>query len=130
MGEIKQIIIDNFPAIFSCLFGGGGLFLFFLERKKNRAFTSQEVAKAGQEEATALSNMRQAYKEFTEDMTQRYEVLSEEVKDLKKKLLTVTTQVKEEEEKYDILKTSYDKLKVSYDNLKKEFDNYKKKHSK
>jgi len=130
MEQIKEIIITNFTTIFASLFGGGSLYAYFIEKRKNKAITNQEVAKAGQEEATALSNMRQAYKDFTEDMTKRYDELSTEVESLKKKLATVTTQVKEEENKYDTLKVSYDKLKVSYDNLKKEFDNYKKKHLK
>ncbi len=46
--------------------------------------TNQEVAKASQEEATALSNMRQAYKDFTEDMNQRYEALRTEFDEFKK----------------------------------------------
>ena len=80
MGELKQLIMENIPTIFSYIFGGGGLFLFYTERKKNKALTNQEVAKASQEEATALTHMRAAYKEFTEDMNQRYETLSNEVK--------------------------------------------------
>ena len=67
------------------LFGGGFSIAWFFERKKNKALANQEVAKASQEEATALTNMQNAYKEFTEDMNQRYDTLRSEFDELKKK---------------------------------------------
>ena len=122
MDEIKVIILDNFGMIFTSLFGSGALVAYVMEKKKNKALTNQEVAKASQEDATAVTLMRIAYKEFTEDMNQKYETLIEEVKDLKKKLTDVSSELDQE-------KVKYSKLKTAYDNLKKEFDNYKKKHN-
>ena len=126
MTELKQFLIDNIFPILSSLLGGGSFVAYIFERKKNRAMTNQEIAKAAQEEATALTNMRVAYKEFTDDMNQRYDDLSNQVKDLKKKLTDVTSELGEEKKKYNSLKEAYSKLKNSYDNLKKEFDEYKK----
>jgi archaellum component FlaC len=119
---MKQWILENIISLITTLFGGGFSLAYFFERKKNKAMTNQEIAKASQEEATALTNMRQAYKDFTEDMTQRYNTLSEEVNDLKKKLTDVSIELDQEKDKYN-------RLKSAYDTLKREFDSYKKKHS-
>ncbi len=80
---MREWILQNIVTIFTTILGGSSLAAYFFERKKNRALTSQEFAKASQEEATALSNMRQAYKDFTEDMNQRYEALRNEFDELK-----------------------------------------------
>lgn len=124
--QIPQIITDNIFSIISSIFGGGSFLAYIFERKKTRAMTNQEIAKASQEEATALANMRASYKEFTEDMNLKYDELSNEVRELKKKLNTVTTELDEEKKKYKNLKDSYLRLKNSYDSLKKQFDEYKK----
>lgn len=123
--NVPQFLIDNFFSIITSIFGGGSFLAYLFERKKTKAMTNQEIAKASQEEATALTNMRAAYKEFTDDMNLKYDELSNEVKELKKKLTDVTSELDEEKKKYKNLKDSYLKLKNSYDSLKRQFDEYK-----
>lgn len=126
--EIKQLIIENFGTLLTSLLSGGFGIAWFFERKKNKAITNQEVAKASQEEATALTGMRAAYKEFTEDMNQKYNELNTELKDLKQKLIDVSSKLNEEQNKYLTLMNAYEKLKHSYETLKRNFDDYKKKN--
>lgn len=123
MEEVKFFVVNNIGTIIGYVFGGGSIYAYLFEKRKNKALTNQEVAKASQEEATALSSMRQAYKEFTEDMNLRYNLLSDEIKTLTKKLTDVSSELNKEKEKYNT-------LKIDYDILKKEFDNYKKTHDK
>ena len=82
---MKEWLLNNAISILTILFGGGFSIAWFFERKKNKALANQEIAKASQEEATALTNMQNAYKEFTEDMSKRYEELRCEFDELKKK---------------------------------------------
>ena len=76
----------------------------------------------------ALKSMQDAYDKFTEDSLKRYEDLSTEVQDLKKKLIEVTTQLSKEKQNYATLREEHDNLKISYNKLKKDFDDYKKKY--
>ena len=100
---MKEWILQNIVTIFTTILGGSSLAAYFFERKKNRALTSQEFAKASQEEATALSNMRQAYKDFTEDMNQRYEALRTDFDEFKK---TMEEKLKIKDEEYFTLQNA------------------------
>ena len=83
---MQKFLTENIFSIISTLFGGGSLLAFVFERKKNKAITKQESSKADQEEATAISNMRKAYKDFTEDMNERYNEVINELEGVKKTL--------------------------------------------
>lgn len=127
--EIKTFLIENFAILLTSIFGGGSFYGYFVEKRKNIATSSQEESKAkqeefkiSQEESTALSAMRRSYKEFTEDMNEKYDFMANEVSGLKKKLTDVSTELDQEKGKYT-------NLKKAYDSLKREFDNYKKKHN-
>lgn len=119
---MKEYILDNLSIIITTLLGGGSAYGWWNERKK-RTIEEKQLA------SDALKTMQDAYDKFTEDAMFKYKDLSEEVAELKKKLVDVTLQLNKEEGKYLVLKESYEKLKSSYENLKREFNNYKKKHS-
>lgn len=122
MNDIKIIILDNLGLIITSLFGGGSFMAYVLERKK-RNIENKQLA------SDALKTMQDAYDKFTQDSLQRYNELSSEVSDLKKKLIDVTSQLNDEEGKYLVLKNAYEKLKSSYDTLKRNFDDYKRKNN-
>ena len=92
---MQQFLTENIFSIISTLFGGGSLLAFVFERKKNKAITKQESSKADQEEATAISNMRNAYKAFTEDMNERHNEVRKELEDVKNVLSKVRNELKE-----------------------------------
>lgn len=107
--------------IIATLFGGGSLYGWFNEKQKNKIQIKQL-------DTDALKSMQDAYDKFTEDSLERYEDLSTEVQDLKKKLIEVTTQLSKEKQNYATLREEHDNLKISYNKLKKDFDEYKKKY--
>ena len=119
--DIQQLLIDNIVSIITTLFGGGSFYAYYVEREKRKI----EQKQLG---ADALKSMQDAYDKFTEDSLKRYEDLSTEVQDLKKKLIEVTTQLSKEKQNYAILREEHDNLKISYNKLKKDFDDYKKKY--
>ena len=119
---MKEWVTENLFSIITAIFGSGSFFAYITERKK-RVIEEKQLA------SDALKTMQDAYDKFTEDAMFKYKDLSEEVAELKKKLVDVTLQLNKEEGKYLVLKESYEKLKSSYENLKREFNNYKKKHS-
>lgn len=122
MNDAKLIILDNLGLIITSLFGGGSFMAYLLEKKK-RSIEEKQLA------SDALKTMQDAYDKFTQDSLQRYNELSLEVGDLKKKLILVTSQLENEEGKYLVLKNAYEKLKSSYDTLKRNFDDYKRKNN-
>ena len=107
--------------IIATLFGGGSLYGWFNEKQKNKIQIKQL-------DTDALKSMQDAYDKFTEDSLKRYSELSQEVEELKQKLLTVTYQLDKEKQNYINLKLEHDNLKISYNKLKKDFDDYKKKY--
>ena len=119
--DIQQLISENIGTIIATIFGSGSLYGWFYERRKNKIQEKQLGA-------DALKSMQDAYDKFTEDSLKRYEDLSTEVQDLKKKLIEVTTQLSKEKQNYAILREEHDNLKISYNKLKKDFDDYKKKY--
>ena len=119
--DIQQLFTDNIVSIITTLFGGGSFYAYYVEREKRKI-------EAKQLDADALKTMQDAYDKFTEDSLKRYEDLSTEVQDLKKKLIEVTTQLSKEKQNYAILREEHDNLKISYNKLKKDFDDYKKKY--
>ena len=119
---MRQWLLDNIPLIITTLFGSGSFLAYHTEKKKRKI----EEKQLG---ADALTKMQEAYDKFTSDSLKRYEELSGEVADLKKKLNGVTSQLESEKTNYSTLKTAHDKLKTAYDKLKAEFDAYKKKHN-
>ena len=119
--DIQQLLTDNIVSIITTLFGGGSFYAYYVERNKRRI----EQKQLG---ADALKTMQDAYDKFTEDSLKRYEELSVEVQDLKKKLIEVTTQLSTEKQNYATLREEHDNLKISYNKLKKDFDEYKKKY--
>ena len=119
--DIQQLISENIGTIIATIFGSGSLYGWFYERRKNKIQEKQLGA-------DALKSMQDAYDKFTEDSLKRYEDLSTEVQDLKKKLIEVTTQLSKEKQNYAILREEHDNLKISYKKHKKDFDDYKKKY--
>lgn len=119
--DIQQLFTDNIVSIITTLFGGGSFYAYYVEREKRKI-------EAKQLDADALKTMQDAYDKFTEDSLKRYEDLSTEVQDLKKKLIEVTTQLSKEKQNYATLREEHDNLKISYNKLKKDFDDYKKKY--
>ena len=119
--EVKQFLMDNFVSILTTLFGGGSFYAYYTEKNKRKIEEKQLSS-------DALKSMQDAYDKFTEDSLKRYEELSTEVQDLKKKLTEVTTQLSTEKQNYATLREEHDNLKISYNKLKKDFDEYKKKY--
>ena len=119
--NIQQFLIDNTISIITTLFGGGSFYAYYVERNKRKIEEKQLSS-------DALKSMQDAYDKFTEDSLKRYEELSTEVQDLKKKLTEVTTQLSTEKQNYATLREEHDNLKISYNKLKKDFDEYKKKY--
>jgi predicted RNase H-like nuclease (RuvC/YqgF family) len=124
--------VSTILAIVSTIFGGGSAVGWIVERKKNKAITSQE-------EGNALKIMQETYSLFTKDFEQKYETLKSENKDLytQKDLLysevqkmkvsitgiqetmtKETVKYKELEKKYNGLDKKYNGLKEAYDKLK------------
>ena len=119
--DIQQLLTDNIVSIITTLFGGGSFYAYYVEKNKRKIEEKQLSS-------DALKSMQDAYDKFTEDSLKRYEDLSIEVQDLKKKLTEVTTQLSKEKQNYAILREEHDNLKISYNKLKKDFDEYKKKY--
>ena len=119
---MKEWLLENIFSIITTVFGGGSFFAYITERKK-RIIEEKQLG------ADALTKMQEAYDKFTTDSLKRYEELSSEVEELKKKLTLVTSQLESEKTNYSTLKSAHDKLKTAYDKLKAEFDAYKKKHN-
>ena len=119
--DTKQLLMDNFISIITTLFGGGSFYAYYVEKNKRKIEEKQLSS-------DALKSMQDAYDKFTEDSLKRYEELSVEVQDLKKKLIEVTTQLSTEKQNYATLREEHDNLKISYNKLKKDFDEYKKKY--
>ena len=119
--NIQQLLADNILSIITTLFGGGSFYAYYVEKNKRKIEEKQLSS-------DALKSMQDAYDKFTEDSLKRYEELSVEVQDLKKKLVEVTTQLSTEKQNYATLREEHDNLKISYNRLKKDFDEYKKKY--
>ncbi len=119
---MKEWLLENIFSIITTVFGGGSFFAYITERKK-RIIEEKQLA------SDALKTMQDAYDKFTSDSLKKYEELSVEVTELKKKLNGVTSQLESEKINYSTLKSAHDKLKTAYDKLKAEFDIYKKKHN-
>lgn len=119
--DIQQLLTDNIVSIITTLFGGGSFYAYYIEKNKRKIEEKQLSS-------DALKSMQDAYDKFTEDSLKRYEDLSTEVQDLKKKLIEVTTQLSKEKQNYATLREEHDNLKISYNKLKKDFDDYKKKY--
>ena len=113
--DIQQLLTDNIVSIITTLFGGGSFYAYYVEKNKRKI----EEKQLGSD---ALKSMQDAYDKFTEDSLKRYEDLSTEVQDLKKKLTEVTTQLSAEKQNYATLREEHDNLKISYNRLKKDFD--------
>mgnify|MGYP003589186365 FL=1 len=119
--DVQQLFTDNIVSIITTLFGGGSFYAYYTEKNKRKIEEKQLSS-------DALKSMQDAYDKFTEDSLKRYEDLSTEVQDLKKKLIEVTTQLSKEKQNYATLREEHDNLKISYNKLKKDFDDYKKKY--
>ena len=119
--DIQQLLIDNIVSIITTLFGVGSFYAYYVEKNKRKIEEKQLSS-------DALKSMQDAYDKFTEDSLKRYEELSTEVQDLKKKLIEVTAQLSTEKQNYTTLREEHDNLKISYNKLKKDFDEYKKKY--
>jgi predicted RNase H-like nuclease (RuvC/YqgF family) len=127
--------VSTILAIVSTIFGGGSAIGWIVERKKNKAITSQE-------EGNALKIMQDTYSLFTKDFEQKYENLKKENKNLyeqkdflyseiqKLKVSIVgiqetmakeTVKYKDLEKKYNGLEKKYNGLKGAYDKLKVQY---------
>lgn len=120
---MHDFVFENALSIITSLFGAGGVYAYYSERKKRKIEEKQLSA-------DALQKMQEAYDRFTSDQTKRYVELSEEISVLKKKYAELQTEVEEKDEKYTLLKRAYDILKTEHDKLKKAFEALKKKYGK
>lgn len=92
-----EFIIENWTQIIAYIFGGGSLVGWFLDKKKRKAQDNQE-------EADALVKMREAYKMYVEDSTEKY-------KELKEDYLKIV-------EKCDVMQADLQKLLIENHKLK------------
>ena len=104
--DIQQLLTDNIVSIITTLFGGGSFYAYYVEKNKRKIEEKQLSS-------DALKSMQDAYDKFTEDSLKRYEDLSTQVEDLKKKLTEVTTQLSTEKQNYAILREEHDNLKLA-----------------
>ncbi len=103
---MKDFLVQNVMAIIATIFGAGGFYDSWKQRKKNQA--------------DALDGMQRAYDKYVEDSNEKFEQMRKEIADLTK----AQKELKEAHHKeMERLKNYW---KEKYDNLKKEFDNYKK----
>jgi uncharacterized protein YlxW (UPF0749 family) len=94
---MKQYLIDNLDHVFAYLFGAGGLFSFWIERKKKKT--------------DALSGMQIAYDKFVEDSDKKFEEMKNEVSTLKSKIEQVEASWRQ---KYNSLKREFDIYKKTH----------------
>lgn len=107
--DIKQWLIDNIFTVITTLFGSTSFVGYVLERKKRRIQERQETT-------DALKSMQEAYDRFSQDLLRRYEDISKEVMEVKKRLSEVTFELEGEKVKYKKLEKVYAELIL---NLKK-----------
>lgn len=101
---MKDFLINHIESILAYLFGAGGLFSAWAERKKRK----QELVQA------EIQNQQQVvdlYQEALNDLKKRYD----------EKFSELETELKQ-------LRTNLDLWKGKYRSLKSEFDNYRKTH--
>lgn len=101
--EFKQWVIDNLLTILSTIFGSTSFVGYILERKKRRIQERQETT-------DALKSMQEAYDRFSQDLLKRYEDLSKEMFEVKKRLSEVTLELETEKGKYRKLEKVYAEL--------------------
>ncbi len=96
---MKDFFTEHIVSILSMIFGAGGFYDSYKQRKKNQA--------------DALDRMQATYDKFVEDFNERYNDLKQEVSDLKKN----------HHQELINLKNYWE---TKYSKLKKEFEDYKK----
>ena len=104
--EFKQWIIDNLLTIITTVFGSTSFVGYILERKKRRIQERQETT-------DALKSMQEAYDRFSQDLLKRYEDLSKEMMEVKKRLTEVTLELEGEKLKYKKLEKVYAELTIN-----------------
>lgn len=104
--EFKQWIIENLLTLITTLFGGTSFVGYILERKKRRIQEKLETT-------DALKSMQEAYDRFSQDLLKRYEDLSKEMFDIKKRLTEVTLELEGEKLKYKKLEKVYAELIIN-----------------
>ncbi|WP_435263006.1 hypothetical protein [Tenacibaculum sp. nBUS_03] len=105
---MKQYIVDNIGTVLAVLFGAGGLYDSYLQRKKRKT--------------DALSGMQTAYDKFVEDYDKKFDDVVSEMASLKENHKIDISKVQSKVEKVD------EHWRKKYNALKKEFDIYKKTH--
>ena len=103
---MKQYLLEHIEVIIGYIFGAGGMFTAWTERKKRR----QEFVKAETQNQQQVVDL---YQEALDDLKKRYD----------EKFSELETEIKQ-------LRTNLDLWKSKYRDLKKEFDTYKKDHEK
>ncbi len=107
---MEKFISDNIMAIISIVFGAGGFFDAYRQRKKNQA--------------DALEAMQRAYDKYVDDSVARYDELRKEIVELKKSHKEEITSLKEaHKHEMQELKQEWSE---KYNALKSSFENYKK----
>lgn len=117
---MNQFLLENALSILTSLFGAGGVWAYYSERKK-RKIEEKTLS------ADALQKMQEAYDRFTQDQKKRYTDLSDEVTELKKKYAIVQTELEVKDKEYTVLKRAHEILKAEHDKLKKAFATLKNK---
>lgn len=94
---MKQYILDNIGTILGFLFGAGGLYDSYLQRKKRKT--------------DALSGMQELYDRFVEDTNKKIVEFQAEISELKEEIERVETSW---QKKYNALKKAFDTYKKSH----------------
>ncbi|MFL0067860.1 hypothetical protein V2647_03615 [Tenacibaculum maritimum] len=94
---MKQYILDNLPMILGFLFGAGGLYDSYLQRKRRKT--------------DALSGMQELYDKFVEDTNQKITEFQAEISSLKSEIERVENSW---QKKYNALKKAFDNYKKQH----------------
>ena len=94
---MKEYLVDNIGNIVAYLFGAGGFFSWYSERRRRKT--------------DALSGMQTAYDKYVEDSDKKFDEMRQEIKDLQTKLDKVEEYWKK---KYSTLKSAFDTYKRTH----------------
>ncbi|MBS9773805.1 MAG: hypothetical protein KGV59_01430 [Tenacibaculum sp.] len=116
---MSNFFTEHFTTIITTIFGVGGFYDSFKQRKKNKL--------------DALNSMQLAYDKYVDDANKKYDELRKEISDLKDSHRKEIESLKALHSKeINLLREKLQNVeelwKTKYESLKKAFDTYKKSH--